>query len=226
MKNILSALVLLISTSAYADVLSVFVWEAPVGHAPEMFQNGLKAQAMHQAMGANVTISQGQRFRMYYAIRLESAAARGAFVDQMNANAEFQAFMAEASQRDGAGSLVRVYNINVIAASEELGGNATVVFQYRPNPGQTQAVIANTLQAKAIHEKLGAKVQVLLDEEGLVHYVTHHESWAAQGEFEDVINGGQNEEWDEFWAGVTANPNAELLDVLRLTSVNPPPAAE
>ena len=28
---------------------------------------------------------------------------------------------------------------------EELGGLATVVFQYKPNPGQGQAVIANTL---------------------------------------------------------------------------------
>jgi len=114
----------------------------------------------------------------------------------------------------------------VIASSEEPGGPATVVFQYQPNPGQAQAVIANTLKAKAIHEKMGASVQILLDEEGLVHYVTSHASWEAQGQFEDVVNGGQNAEWDEFWAGVTAEPNADLVDVLRITGIVPPPAAE
>lgn len=229
MKNILSVLTILISVfsaSANADVVSAFIWEAPPGSAQQMFENGLKAKAMHEAMGATIQIGQGQQFRMYYVVRLENAAARGALTDKLNASAEWQAFMGEASRREGAASMIQVYNMRVIAQSEELGGLATVVFQYRPNPGQGQAVIANTLKAKAIHEKLGAKVQILLDEEGLIHYVTSHANWEAQGQFEDVVNGGQNKEWDEFWAGVTANPSAELVDVLRISSVGAPPAAE
>ena len=223
MKKILGVLTVLFSASAYADVVSVFVWEAPVGHAQQMFANGLQAEGMHEEMGAAVQVGQSQRFHMYYVMRFESAAARGAFVDKINASAEWQAFMGEVSQREGAATMVRVYNMTVLAQSEEIGGPAAVVFQYKPNPGQAQAVVANALQGKAIHEKMGANVQVLLDEEGMVHYVTTHASWAAQGEFEDAVNGGQNEEWDAFWEGVTSNPTAELVDVLRITAGSAPP---
>ena len=220
MKKILSVLAFVFSVSANATVVSAFVWEAPTGHAPAMFENGMKAKAMHEAMGAGVFIGQGQRFRMYYVMRSDSAAARGAVMDTLSNSAEWQQFMGEAASREGASSLVEVYNMTLIAETEGgPGGEATVVFQYRPNPGAAQAVIASTLKAKQLHEKMGARVQILLDETGLVHYITQHESWAAQGAFEDEVNGGQNKEWDAFWEGGTSNPSAVLEDVIRITQV-------
>ncbi len=217
MKAISVTFALLLALPAAADVMSVFIWEAPVGHAQSMLANGMKAREMHQEMGATVAVGTDQYFRMHYVVSVPNAAARGKITDTLNTSEQWQTFMQEASQREGAGKLVKVYNMNVAVPGSKPLGQALVVFRYAPNPGQAQDVVGNATRAKQIHDKLGADASVNITEEGEVHYVLSFESWEAQGKFEDALQG--NREWNEFWSGVTANPNAELVGVYRVTRI-------
>jgi hypothetical protein len=59
------------------------------------------------------------------------------------------------------------------------------VFVWDAPPGGDAAMIETAMQAKAIHEKLGARVFVGMDQRGRMHYGVSFESSAARGAFFD-----------------------------------------
>lgn len=206
-----------LTASTHAAVASVFVWDTPPGGDAAMIETAMQAKAIHDKMGADVFIGMDQKGRMHYGVSFETGAARGAFFDKVQTNEEFQALMNEASQRDNAATLKKVFNMNVAMGSGGTGGKVIMVFQYEPDPGRGGDVVAKMAEAKAIHDKLGAEVSVNVDEEGWAHYVMNFASWEAQGKFADSLAG--NEEWQAFQASLAAEPLAELKNVYRVSTL-------
>lgn len=203
------------SASAYAQVLSVFIWDAPPGHDAQMYETAAKAKAIHEKLGAEVFIGADQRGRLHYGISFDTAAARGKFIDQLSNNEAFQTLMTEASQREGAATMLTAHNLRTVVAGSGEDGTATIVFQWRPMPGRFGDFIASTATAKKIHEKLGADVSVEADEKGHVFYAMAFPSWEAQGKFADAV--AASEEWAAFVAEVGKDPTAEQVDTYRIT---------
>ena len=101
-----------------------------------------------------------------------------------------------------------------VAIGGGVGGKVVHAFQYQPNQGRIGDVIAKMAEAKAIHEKLGVSVSVLVDEVGRANYVINFDSWEAQGKFQDSLDG--NEAWQAFQASLAEDPSAQLIDVFRV----------
>lgn len=217
MKTILFTLSMILAASTQAAVSSVFVWDAPPGGDAAMIQTAMSAKAIHEKLGATVFVGMDQEGRMHYGISFETGAARGAFIDKIQANEEFSALMAEASQRDDAATMQEVFNMTVALGSGGTGGKVIMVFQYEPNPGRTGDVIAKMAEAKAIQEKLGAAVSVNIDEEGWAHYVLNFANWEAQGKFADAL--ADNEAWQAFQQSLAADPSGVLKNVYRVTTL-------
>ena len=53
-------------------------------------------------------------------------------------------------------------------------------------PGNSQQLFMNGMEAKAIHEEMGASVSISADQDGDMHYVVSFPDWAAWGKFEDT----------------------------------------
>ena len=210
----LTLLLCAMSASAYAQVFTVFIWDAPTGHDAQMYETAMKAKALHEKMGAGVFIGTDQRGRMHYGVTYDSAEARGKVADAMPGNKEFQALMQAASQQEGAASLVTVHNLNTAVAGSGGNGPVTMVFQWRPHAGQMGAFIARASEAKKIHEKLGADVSIEIDEKGHAFYAINFASWTAQGKFADTL--ANNEAWSAFLAENAKHPIAEQVDTYRI----------
>jgi len=211
------ALAMLLTASAHAAVMSVFIWDAPPGGDTAMIATAMKAKAIHEQLGASVFMGMDQLGRLHYGLTFENSAARGAFLDKVGANPEFATLMNEASQQEKAGSLRIVHNATVVVGSAGPSGRAIMVFLYKPEPGRLADVIATMERARGIQQKLGARVSVNVDELGWAHYVLNFDTWEAQGKFADTL--AASEDWQTFVAGLSANPMAELKDVYRVTTI-------
>ena len=91
---------------ATGGVYQVFIWEPELGRGGDLFQNAAKAEAIHEKTGADVSILSDQLNNLHYVMFFENWDAWAKFQD--TPNAEFQAFMQEASQNPAA-KLVKVY---------------------------------------------------------------------------------------------------------------------
>ncbi len=206
-----------VSASAYAQVLSVFIWDAPPGNDAQMYEIAGKAKAIQEKLGAEVFIGTDQRGRMHYGITFDNAAARGKFTDSLMADEAWQAFIADASQREGAATLQTVHNLRTAVAGSGENGPVIMVFQWRPKPGRGAEFIAQSTRAKKIHEKLGADVSVEADEKGNVFYAMNFASWEAQGKFADAT--AASEEWSAFLAEVSKDPTGKQVETYRITTM-------
>lgn len=88
------------------DVYQVFVWEAELGRASDMFQAGVRAKALHEKDGAAVAILTDQMNRLHYVMNFASWDAWAKFQD--TDHPEFEAFM-QKQQQDPTARLIRVY---------------------------------------------------------------------------------------------------------------------
>mgnify|MGYP001547139783 FL=1 len=88
------------------DVYQVFIWEAELGRAPDMFQAGVQAKALHEKDGAAVTILTDQMNRMHYVMNFANWDAWAKFQDADHP--EFEAFM-QKQQQDPTARLISVY---------------------------------------------------------------------------------------------------------------------
>ncbi len=206
-----------VSASAYAQVLSVFIWDAPPGNDAQMYEIAGKAKTIQEKLGAEVFIGTDQRGRMHYGITFDNAAARGKFTDSLMADEAWQALIADASQREGAATLQTVHNLRTAVAGSGENGRVIMVYQWRPKPGRGAEFIGQSTRAKKIHEKLGADVSVEVDEKGNVFYAMNFASWEAQGKFADAT--AASEEWSAFLAEVSKDPTAKQVETYRITTM-------
>ena len=87
--------------------------------------------------------------------------------------------------------------------------DVAVVNIWSPLPGKGPQLFENGMEARAIHEKMGATASIASDQDGNMHYVVVFDSWEALGRFQD--SAATNKEWQAFWQRVSMEPTADLL---------------
>lgn len=214
MKRITIFLIALLSGGAWADVAVVNIWEALPGKSSQLFQNGMEAKAIHEKLGATVSIAADQDGNMHYAVAFDSWEALGKFQDAGATSEEWQTFWQRVSMEPTA-ELLRSYLINnpVVAKAQAV----SMVYSWDVEQGKTAAFVARSEEARKIHERLGASIGINIDELGDVHYEMTFASWSAWGEFQS--RAATDEEWNQFYANALQEPLAELIKVWRIDAV-------
>lgn len=88
------------------------------------------------------------------------------------------------------------------------------VTAWQINPGRGQQFISNVVEAKKIHERLGARVRVVQGgpgpRPGAVTYLLEFDDMVKYGEF--VQKMAADAEWQAFWTRAQSDPSGEILE--------------
>ena len=212
MKKVIFALLILGTVQVKADVAVSNIWSALPGKGSELVQNVMEARAIHEKMGAEVTLFVDHENNIHYVTGFSDWGAWGKFLDSAPDNKEWQEFWQRASE-GGAAELSKTFMLEapVTAKSQPVH----MVFSWDVQQGKTPEFLALCQQSKVIHERLGASVGMNVDELANVHYEMSFESWAAYGEFSQKL--AADNEWQKFFTAANAKPTAELVKVWRLS---------
>ena len=90
----------------------VFIWEA-TGTVGALVSSGMEAEKIHEKGGADVSINIDQMNRMHYVMSFDSWEAWGKYMARQANDEEWNAFVAEASQRQIA-TLTKVWRLNLM----------------------------------------------------------------------------------------------------------------
>ena len=95
------------------------------------------------------------------------------------------------------------------------------VANWRPHPDKVDTFIGQLSKAKAIHERLGATVNVAQTQVGgepmTVVYMMTFESGASYGAFIDALP--TDAEWQKFWAEAMASGSAVMVSTGLYTAI-------
>jgi hypothetical protein len=81
---------------------------------------------------------------------------------------------------------------------------------WQPKMGGAAATMAAAEEARGIIEKMGGNVQVGLDLDGTLHFVTSHENWAGWAAQTQALE--KNATWTAFITRWNADPGAKLVE--------------
>ncbi|MEQ9005135.1 MAG: hypothetical protein RIE74_16360 [Pseudomonadales bacterium] len=206
MKTLIATMLLAASAMASADVLVVNIWNPLPGKAPTTFQYGQEARAIHEKLGANVTVGADQMGRMHYAMAFDNWAAWAEFGKKLDASADWAAFI-QRINADPSATREDVYMLN-----QPVSGGVGQVYQvniWTSNPGRNADTMARAMEARALHEKAGVKVAINVDQLGRLHYVASFESWADWAKFQDT----PNPDFEAMMTRFSKDPSATLTKV-------------
>ncbi len=206
MRTIVIGLLLSVSSMSMAEVLEVNIWKPELGKAQLTFQDGQDAKAIHETLGADVTVAGDLDGRMHYVQTFENWAAWAAFGNKVDSSEAWSAFLAK-TRKNPSAELEDNYLLNVPSS----GGSGSVyqVFIWEAELGRGNDLFEAGMQAKAIHEKAGASVGINYDQMQRMHYVMSFDSWEAWAKFQDT----PSPEFDAFLAEQNKDPTAKLVKV-------------
>lgn len=84
--------------------------------------------------------------------------------------------------------------------------DVSVVREWQPAPGRAAEMYAAAVEAQAIHEKLGARVWIGTDQDGLMQYALSFADWAAWAKFNAAV--ATSKEWAAWTAKYTSTTPA------------------
>ena len=218
MKKILTILCFtcLIQTS-FAEIVEVYRWEAYPGRQADMLATMQQAAEIHTALGANIQINAldiGSTQNLDYVMRYDDLASWGESRDKNTESAEWAAFSASVASNP-AGKLVASFsavNNDADAMADDFDEQPVFnVSVWDPRPGSGVELAQGLEMAKAMHERMGARVEIYVDLYGgtdKMHYVMSFDSWTHHAEVFEAM------ESDEAW-----------LQFIALNSENPDPSA-
>jgi hypothetical protein len=218
MKKILTILCFtcLIQTS-FAEIVEVYRWEAYPGRQADMLVTMQQAAEIHTALGANIQINAldiGSTQSLDYVMRYDDLASWGESRDKNTESAEWAAFYASVASNP-AGKLVASFsavNNDADAMADDFDEQPVFnVSVWDPRPGSGVELAQGLEMAKAMHERMGARVEIYVDLYGgtdKMHYVMSFDSWTHHAEVFEAM------ESDEAW-----------LQFIALNSENPDPSA-
>ncbi|MEJ2088226.1 MAG: hypothetical protein P8Y69_07095 [Gammaproteobacteria bacterium] len=215
MKRILICTMLLLAGSlAHAAALTVTIWKPIPGRAADMMEDAAAAKAIHEKLGASVTLGVENTGRLHYAIGgFENWQAWAAWLTKLQASTEW----AEWQARTGANPAAlqeENFILNVIpGTADPVGGDnpgsVYQVFIWDPPGTQVDRLVEAAMEAKAIHEKSGITVGINIDQMQRMHYVMNYRDWAHWAKVQDT----PNEEFQAFMQRQAADPAGELVEV-------------
>ena len=207
-RLITALLALTLSSIAHAQVLEVFIWKSLPGVAnstPQLFANALRAKAIQEKHGAQVSVARDHMNHLHYSVMYENYAAMNEFYTKLNqdeANAEFW----NDSNANPVAELHETYVLDVIASGK--GGPVYEVFIWQPLPGKVNEMIEAAMGAKPLHDKAGlGSAAILMDRLNRMHYLLQFESWEQHAKFWDT----PNPEFNAYMEKLNKNPNATLV---------------
>jgi len=210
MKKSLFFLLALFATPIVADVAQVNIWKAHPGRTADMYQSAMTAKAIHEKVGATVTISTDQNMNMYYVTIFDTWEDWGKFGGKMAGNAEWDEYWS-AAMANPAAELTGTLHVNNPNPAEVKP--VAMIYMWDVDRGKTEQFIAQATEAIPIHNALGASASINIDQLGDVHYEMTFDNWEAWGKF--VAAAEQSEDWAKFQAKYS-QPIATLTNVLRL----------
>jgi hypothetical protein len=206
MKILAIGLLLSISSFTVADVLVVDIWKSMPGMSQLTLQYGQEAVAIQKSLGANTTLGVDTEGRMHVARGFKNWAAWARFGQKLQASKDWAAFL-EKVNRDPSADREDQYMMNSPVPGK--AGAVYQVFIWEPVLGRAGEVYQSAMEAKAIHEKAGARVAINIDQLQNFHYVMSYDSWDAWAKMQDT----PNPEFEAFMAKQRENPNAKLVKV-------------
>ncbi len=208
MKTLIAAALLLACSIVHAAALNVTIWKPIPGKAAQMMEQAMAAKAIQEKLGATVTIGMENTGRMHYALGgFENWQAWAAFSAKLQASPDWAAWQQRVGP-DPAALQEENYLLDMLPGSNE-GGDVYQVFIWQPRDGRLGDVIESATEAKAIHEKAGARVSIIVDQLNRMHYVMNYDDLNHWAKTQDT----PNQEFAEFWERQTADPNADLVEV-------------
>ena len=213
--GLLAILSTLIS-QARAELIEVYTWKALPGKGAQMLETFVAAKAIHEEMGATVSINQqmtGSAQEVDYVMRWDDSEAWGKSLDN-NRNpamaAKWQAFLAKANL-DPAGEMIRSSGGANVDSSKKAAdfkdSYVYGVYVWEPEAGQTLAFMQTAMEAEKLHEEMGARVEIYTENVGTpgrVHYVM---MWDSYSDWAGTTAKMSN---SKAWAALAARTNNGL----------------
>jgi len=206
MKAITTAVLLLLSTFATADVLEVNIYKPLSGQGPQTYQYAAEAKAIAEKLGGNVSIGSDLDGNMHYALTFASWSEWAGFGKKLDASKEWARFIEKINEKPSA-ELIQNYLLNVAASGGE--GQVYQVFIWEAMPGRVNELIAAGMEAKKLHEKAGATVGIYVDQLNRMHYDMSFASWEAWAKFQDT----PDPDFQAWMAEQNKNPTGKLIKV-------------
>lgn len=214
MKNLIFCFLLFLPTVSLADVLVVNIWKPLPGQNQELIKNGQEARGILEKNGANVGLGMDLQGRMHVVTAFANWAEWAEFNAKLNASKNWLMFLTKVRKNPSA-ELEDHYLLNSPSPSDGGAGNVYQVFIWEPVLGRGDSLVSSAIQAKAIHEKSGAKVSINVDQLGNMHYVMSFDSWDSWAKFSDTPNS----DFQAFMQKQSQNPNAKLIKVYTANSL-------
>ena len=202
---------ILISCSAFSEVVEVYTWKAFPGKNSEMIAVFTEAKKLHEEAGASVAIVQrgvGSTQEVDYVMRWDDPSSWGKSMDNALGSSrmtkKWQAFLAKANL-DPAGEMVSsLSGWNLDSSKKAADFNGSFVYGawvWDVTPGRNADFIESASRAKAIHEALGARVEIYQEGVGgtnRMHYLMIWEGYAAWAK--TITKLGTSEAWADHLA--------------------------
>ena len=205
---------MLACTHLQAEVAVANIWSAIPGNSNQLFENGMEAKAIHEGMGASVSIAADQDGDMHYVLSFEDWAAWGRFQDSAATNKAWRSFWQRANTQ-GTAELSATYMLNLATVADTQP--ASMIYSWDVDQAKTQDFVALSMKSKVMHERMGASIGIIVDELGDVHYEMSFPSWEAWGKFQ--AKAQSDKEWQTFYADSFKDPMARLIKVWRLSAM-------
>ena len=217
MKSIIAAVILISPSSAFAQVVSVNVFQPVPGGAQLTAEYFQEAKAILQATGAQVSTSSDLKGTFRFATIFDNWEAYGRFAQSLPTNESWGAFQNKVAGTRAANQTDNLLLNQRAAATNPVTGPGTVtqITVWEPTTGTMAELVEGAMGAKPIHERAGASVSVYTGG-GRMYYLMSFENFEAWGRNRDTPN-------PEFQAymqsrGTAGSPGAIVVDQITLTA--------
>ncbi len=218
MKSIIAAVILIFPSSAFAQVVSVNVYQPTPGGAQLTGEYFQEAKVILQAAGAQVIISSDLKGTFRFAMLFDNWEAYGRFAQSLPTNESWGAFQNKIGRAPSAIQTDNLLLNQIAAETNPVTGPGTVtqVIVWEPTTTGTMAqLVQAAMGAKPIHERAGASVAVSTGG-GRMYYLMRFENFEAWGKNLDTPN-------PEFQAymqslGTAGSPGAIIVDQITATA--------
>jgi len=196
-----------LSSSVVADVLEVNIWKAMPGKNELLTKYAHEARAIQQELGSNSAIGRDTDGRIHTANSFKNWAAWAAHGEKLQGSKKWGKFLAKISKKPSA-ELENNYLLNTPVGAMS-GGSVYQVFIWKAELGRASDMFQVAMEARAIHEKSGTKVDIHVDQMQNMHYVMNYANWADWAKMQDT----PNPEFQAFLQRQGAAPTAQLIKV-------------
>ena len=214
MKSIIAAVILISPSSAFAQVVSVNVFQPVPGGAQLTAEYFQEAKAIMQAAGAQVTTSSDLKGAFWFATLFDNWEAYGRFAQSLPTNESWGAFQNKIAGTRAANQTDNLLlNRRDVPTNPVTGpGTVTQTTVWEPTGGTMAQLVATAMGRKPIHERAGASVSVYTGG-GRMYYRRSFENFEAWGKSRDTPNNR-----DGSMSGVPYGSRAIIVDQITSTT--------